>query len=982
MATKDINFDIKVNGKQLDLAKISFKDFDKVVKEAKKDLQALPLNDPRYKVLNAEIKAADKAWKEARKSVGDFDNELKNGENDVKSYRAQIAELTKAQVALEEQGKENSQQYADNEKKIKSLRDAQERLVRSTQDLDDTLAQIPGPIGMIGQGLQTFESVSQNATSAFKSLGLGFSSFDKIVKTSLVGFLVGLLVTLVSAVMDAAKSFKPLQNAFAAVGDAVGALFNALKPVTDFILNVVVGALNILAGAINAVASAFGGVNNGAKQMSLELERSIDRQKKTLDNYSSFLSEHYRGLLELQQKYNEKRKAVLDDEKMSVDDKNTEILELDALYYIEKDLLQKKYDKIKRDRDIELTKLDKENTLKGIDNERYTQKQTLEIQKVTEEELANSEIKGANGRIIRMMALQEQIQAIANQGSDEERKRRAETIAALNQSINDEKENVKYLQDQKVKIKASSNAELQKLDRQFRREDTAAIIERSNQILELSTELLKNEEARNLQKATFAINTLKEQHRKELEEIRLAGGTELKLKEKQAAEMAVAVENERKQELQYAAWIMQQKINEENRNLREELSNSKDFYQRKRDLATLELEKDFKLADGNYDKEEEARTQQWEKILAIDKEELGNIRSNLELEYDGMYQVSAEAYDKLRDIENARYEEQKRGNEQNYEFMEALAKQHAKNMNMIDVSELNTIASLLERRAETEKKLYGQMFRDLEDAENLSYAARIKAAGDNAAEIEIIEREHTKNLKDLQNQKIQAYAGVATAMMDSLANLTSAIGAFYEFESQNTENSMEDRKKAFEQNKKYQIATAALSAASGIIQILTQPSTLPSPFDWIVKIANAAALGIMTAVQISKIKSTEFNASGGSGGKQQGNTLGRNYGDGGMIDGPSHKSAAGGVMINAEGGEAVMTRGAVSMFGPMLSAMNQYGGGASFMPGAAGSSRFDNPSVQNVAQDRQPLVMKTYVVSSDMKSEMEKQARLKDLSTL
>ena len=42
---------------------------------------------------------------------------------------------------------------------------------------------------------------------------------------------------------------------------------------------------------------------------------------------------------------------------------------------------------------------------------------------------------------------------------------------------------------------------------------------------------------------------------------------------------------------------------------------------------------------------------------------------------------------------------------------------------------------------------------------------------------------------------------------------------------------------------------------------------------------------------------------------------------GGMIDGPSHSQ--GGVPINAEGGEAVMTKGAVTVFAPLLSLMNK-----------------------------------------------------------
>lgn len=978
MATKDINFDIKVNGKQLDLAKISFKDFDKVVKEAKKDLQALPLNDPRYKVLNAEIKAADKAWKEARKSVGDFDKELKDGEDDVKSYRAQIAELTKAQVALEEQGKENSQQYADNEKKIKSLRDAQERLVRSTQDLDDTLAQIPGPIGMIGQGLQTFESVSQNATSAFKSLGLGFKGFDQILKTSLVGFLVGLLVTLVAAVMNAAKSFKPLQMAFASIQDAVGSLFNALKPITDFILNVFVGALNLVAGAINSVASAFGGVNNGANQMTLTLEREIAKQERLFGNFSNSVGEETQKVLD---SFTEYKKALLEVSKALVEKTITDKEALDQQLLIELNYISKLKqlrDEFESKRAIDTINHESkiENIrLIGLDNERKNQLQTIENSTKTESLLLANQIVSYKNR---KKSLEDNLNTINKIDIDGKQ----ELIDALKTSIKEEE----YLIDLKMSEMQDNlrqgNAEEQKLKRQFFREDTAAIIERNNQILQSTTELIKEENARNLEAAKDALVILKEQHRKEREEVRLAGGTTLKLKEKQAAEEKVLLEKKRLAQVQFDSYIIQLEIDRNNRLVIEAGKGTQEYFDARRNIIDKELQQELLLADGNANKVENARTNHWKKLLELDKEGLNNQLDVLNKQLEAEYDNSQSYFNKQRDIEVKNYELQQKEYQLNFDMLEVLKKEHTKRMNMIDVAQLNNASDYFSRRAETEKKQYGQMFQDLEIAEDFSYKARLKAAGDNATEIEIIEREHTQNLKDLQNQKIQAYAGVATAMMDSLANLTSAIGAFYEFESQNTENSMEDRKKAFEQNKKYQIATAALAAASGIIQILAQPSTLPSPFDWIVKIANAAALGIMTAVQISKIKSTEFNASGGSGGKQQGNTLGRNYGDGGMIDGPSHKSAAGGVMINAEGGEAVMTRGAVSMFGPMLSAMNQYGGGASFMPGAAGSSRFDNPSVQNVAQDRQPLVMKTYVVSSDMKSEMEKQARLKDLSTL
>jgi hypothetical protein len=106
--------------------------------------------------------------------------------------------------------------------------------------------------------------------------------------------------------------------------------------------------------------------------------------------------------------------------------------------------------------------------------------------------------------------------------------------------------------------------------------------------------------------------------------------------------------------------------------------------------------------------------------------------------------------------------------------------------------------------------------------------------------------------------------------------------------------------------------------------------------------------------------------------------MGRNYANGGMIGGKRH--AQGGTMIEAEAGEAIMTRGAVTMFAPMLSAMNQMGGGVSF--GNQLFTKPDAPAVSNPQQSQAPVIMKTYVVSNDLTTEQEKLARLKDLSTL
>lgn len=70
-------------------------------------------------------------------------------------------------------------------------------------------------------------------------------------------------------------------------------------------------------------------------------------------------------------------------------------------------------------------------------------------------------------------------------------------------------------------------------------------------------------------------------------------------------------------------------------------------------------------------------------------------------------------------------------------------------------------------------------------------------------------------------------------------------------------------RKAFERGKKIQIAQAIISGLQGVVNIWSATSTIPQPYDAILRAINTAALIATTAAQISKIKSTPF-AGGGS----------------------------------------------------------------------------------------------------------------------
>lgn len=178
------------------------------------------------------------------------------------------------------------------------------------------------------------------------------------------------------------------------------------------------------------------------------------------------------------------------------------------------------------------------------------------------------------------------------------------------------------------------------------------------------------------------------------------------------------------------------------------------------------------------------------------------------------------------------------------------------------------------------------------------------------------------------------------------------------------------------------LASLAINAQKNFVK----DGGVTSPLAW----ANlaVAAVGAATIVAssikgVNDIKNAG-KSSGGGGGTEApmaGNSaasLGQNYEKGGMIGGRRH--AQGGTMIEAEAGEAIMTRGAVTAFTPLLSMMNQMGGGTSFTQGAVGQSGYDSPKTETPMS--QPQIIKTYVVSSEMTSEQERQARLKDLSTI
>lgn len=163
---------------------------------------------------------------------------------------------------------------------------------------------------------------------------------------------------------------------------------------------------------------------------------------------------------------------------------------------------------------------------------------------------------------------------------------------------------------------------------------------------------------------------------------------------------------------------------------------------------------------------------------------------------------------------------------------------------------------------------------------------------------------------DRQKQKVQeTYDNEAAALADKYA-----LGLLTEAEY--NRDSMKLEKQKAKDEAKIERERAIRERASKVFSVITDTSMgivkavaaspLTGGLPWSAIVAATGALNLATILSEPLPKAAR----------------------GGLIQGPLHSQ--GGAIIEAEGGEAIMSRRAVSMFGPILSALNVLGGGVPF----------------------------------------------------
>lgn len=273
-----------------------------------------------------------------------------------------------------------------------------------------------------------------------------------------------------------------------------------------------------------------------------------------------------------------------------------------------------------------------------------------------------------------------------------------------------------------------------------------------------------------------------------------------------------------------------------------------------------------------------------------------------------------------------------------------------------------------------EKKLKLQEQRQLAlDAAKEDRAKQLEIDKKYADDIYNVDIQITNNAKAQQQAR--------TELLNQYMDLVGSFGSFLQ--------------QAAGKNKTLAKAGLLLEQAAGIAKIVinTQVNAAKAGYLSPKGIAEivAGAIGVAVAIaatvkgirQIDASDSGSTSTGGGQSGPQSNGMGEKRYADGGIVSGPG-TSKSDSIPARLSNGEAVMTAGAVTAFAPLLSTLNQMGGGTSFSKGAAGMAFYDNPKssypsdfVQSPVQ-----VIKTYVVEGELTSQQQKQARLKDLSTI
>ena len=159
-------------------------------------------------------------------------------------------------------------------------------------------------------------------------------------------------------------------------------------------------------------------------------------------------------------------------------------------------------------------------------------------------------------------------------------------------------------------------------------------------------------------------------------------------------------------------------------------------------------------------------------------------------------------------------------------------------------------------------------------------AAKARGGFEKEVNLELVEEQKTLNqrLVELYGENVLNFINAEERKKQALLNsqnaqfnlASSGINALLQLNEAFAGETEAQQRKAFERRKKLEIAGAYVSSAQGVVNILSEKSTIPQPFGTAFKVAQIGVLLATTVAQIAAIKKQQFTGSGSVGGSVPG----------------------------------------------------------------------------------------------------------------
>ena len=292
------------------------------------------------------------------------------------------------------------------------------------------------------------------------------------------------------------------------------------------------------------------------------------------------------------------------------------------------------------------------------------------------------------------------------------------------------------------------------------------------------------------------------------------------------------------------------------------------FEAHQQDITKLKEEYDKKIAD--LDKEdlkriEETNVRATQSLMNKADRDLDVLRRQYEEEKELFEQYNkdttllTEEYEKKKqDIITANKEQklkdiQDEATLQMYIVDKTVSDEWEKNQQLLEIDR---------QRLEDEKGIYEELLEqdDLSAEKKEEYKEKLaKINADIVANDQKAKDQQIKHIQGLVNQ----YAQMAQAIGNVMGQVAAIWQESIKEREKNGKISEKQAKKEFEKTKKLQIAMAIVNGLAGVAMAVATAMSLPWPMNAIVAALNSTLVAVTTAAQVQKIKSTQYESSGG-----------------------------------------------------------------------------------------------------------------------